>query len=105
MAMYTTVRSRKSSYEYWLMAMFIVSMVTIASTVMQLPRGNSTMRQPIMIYLQFVSTETPNNFLTDDEMTEEGSLVGKRRKMMPRGLSVMDLDIVCELLESLVSRK
>lgn len=53
----------------------------------------------------FVSAETPSNFPTDDEMTEEGSPAGKRRKTTPRGLSATDLDAVRELLESLVSRQ
>lgn len=53
----------------------------------------------------FVPAETPSNFPTDDEMTEEGSPAGKRRKTVARGLSAMDLDAVRELLESLVNRQ
>jgi adenosyl cobinamide kinase/adenosyl cobinamide phosphate guanylyltransferase len=55
--------------------------------------------------VNFVSAETPSNFPTDDEMTEEGSPAGKRRKTTPRGLTATDLDAVRELLESLVNRQ
>lgn len=53
----------------------------------------------------FVAAETPSNFPTDDEMTEEGSPAGKRRKTAARGLTATDLDAVRELLESLVNRQ
>lgn len=83
------------------MAMFMVSAAAMASTIAQLPRGNSTVPQPIIFNLQFVFTETPKNFPTDNKMKEEGSHARKQRKIMPRGLSDTDLDVVCELLEGL----
>eukprot|EP01018_Ginkgo_biloba_P014664 Gb_06474 [translate_table: standard] len=45
------------------------------------------------------------NFLTEDEETEEGSPARKRRKGPAKYITATDLDAVRELLESLVSRQ